>query len=344
MGNTMYRRRQQGVALITALLVVSLAVVAAAAMASRQQLDIRRTGNLLHGEQAYAYVSGAESWARVVLERDLDDNKIDTLEEDWATKPPVSIVEGGGVTGCILDLQGRFNLNSVVAAGKKDTNTNGGFARYKRLLEVLDLDAALADPLVDWIDENVNPEFPDGAEDDFYQLLQPAYRTSNQPLVNLSELRLIKGYTEDVIATLKPYVTALPDTGMPINVNTASAEVLRTIAEKISLSDAQKLLDQRPKDGFADVSAFTKLPELSGADRQPDPATLSVQSEWFAVLGESYIGQARSRLTALLHRGADGTTVVQRRREFADGLVCGAAGSGSASGSNASSAAAGAAE
>ena len=45
--------RQRGVALITALLVVALATVAAVAMATRQQLDIRRTGNLLHGEQAY---------------------------------------------------------------------------------------------------------------------------------------------------------------------------------------------------------------------------------------------------------------------------------------------------
>ena len=61
--------RQQGVALITALLVVAIAAVAAVSMASRQQLDIRRTGGLLHGEQAWAYVNGAETWARAVLRR-----------------------------------------------------------------------------------------------------------------------------------------------------------------------------------------------------------------------------------------------------------------------------------
>ena len=61
---------QRGVALVTALLVVSLVTVAAVAMATRQQVDVRRTANLLHGEQAYAHAVSAESWARVVLRRD----------------------------------------------------------------------------------------------------------------------------------------------------------------------------------------------------------------------------------------------------------------------------------
>ena len=73
---------QRGVALVTALLVVSIATVAAVAMANRQQLDTRRTGSLLHNEQAWAYVLGAENWARVVLRRDAADSKIDTLAED----------------------------------------------------------------------------------------------------------------------------------------------------------------------------------------------------------------------------------------------------------------------
>ena len=51
-------------------LLAVLASVAAVAMAMRQQIDVRRTGNLLHGEQAYAYAVAAESWARVILRRD----------------------------------------------------------------------------------------------------------------------------------------------------------------------------------------------------------------------------------------------------------------------------------
>ena len=67
---------QRGVALVTALLVVALATVAAVAMASRQQLDVRRTANLLQGDQAYVYAQAVEDWARVVLKR--DENKQST--------------------------------------------------------------------------------------------------------------------------------------------------------------------------------------------------------------------------------------------------------------------------
>ena len=55
---------QQGVALVTALLVVALATVAAVAMATRLHVDVRRTANLVHGEQSYAYALAAESWAQ----------------------------------------------------------------------------------------------------------------------------------------------------------------------------------------------------------------------------------------------------------------------------------------
>lgn len=62
MGTLKYK--QTGVALITAMLVVALASVAAVAMTSRQQLDIRRTGNILHADQAYLYALGGELWAK----------------------------------------------------------------------------------------------------------------------------------------------------------------------------------------------------------------------------------------------------------------------------------------
>ena len=52
---------QRGVALITALLVVALATTAAVAMATRLNVDMRRTGNLLNGEQAYAYALGRKA-------------------------------------------------------------------------------------------------------------------------------------------------------------------------------------------------------------------------------------------------------------------------------------------
>jgi len=307
--------RQQGVALITALLVVAIATVAAVAMATRQQMDIRRTGGLLHSEQAYAFSLGAESWAQVVLARDKRNSKIDTLYEDWSTQPPVSVVEGGSIIGRILDLQGRFNVNNLVVNGAAD---NDAIAFYKRLLRRLDLDEALADPLVDWIDSDINVRFPDGAEDEVYLGAPTPYRSANRLVADISELRLVKGYEPEVIEKLRPFVVALPE-ATPLNVNTASAEVLSAVAANMSLADGESLVETRGEDGFETVAKFTQQNELSG--KQLTAAQLSVESDWFLMVSEANIGLSRARLASLIQRTDKGMLVVRRQREFLEPVV-----------------------
>jgi len=77
--------RQSGVALITVMLIVAIATLVAVSMVDRQQLDIRRTGNLVFSDQALEYALGAEAWAIGLLEQDARDNAVDYLGEDWAT-------------------------------------------------------------------------------------------------------------------------------------------------------------------------------------------------------------------------------------------------------------------
>ena len=45
-------RKQKGVALITAILIVAIAAIAATEMAVRQQIDMRRAANMLDGDKA----------------------------------------------------------------------------------------------------------------------------------------------------------------------------------------------------------------------------------------------------------------------------------------------------
>jgi len=311
----MNTRRQGGVALITALLVVAIATVAAVAMANRQQLDIRRTGGLLHGEQAWAYVLGAENWARVVLRRDAADSQVDTLAEDWSTQPPVSFVEGGSIVGRLIDLQGRFNLNNLVNGS---TVSAEAVVMYKRLLRRLELDEGLADSLIDWIDPDINTRFPNGAEDEAYLLLDPPYRAANQPLVDVSELRLIKGYTAEAFAKLEPHVTALPQT-TKINVNTADAVVLSITAEKLSLNDGESLYEARPAEGYKSADIFAQESTLKA--KKVDLDQLGIQSQWFLLLSEANVGQGRARLASLLQRQKDEVQVVARRRVFSEPVV-----------------------
>jgi general secretion pathway protein K len=299
---------QQGVALVTALLVVSLATVAAIAMATRLQVDMRRTGNLLHGEQAYAYALAAESWAQVILLRDSEDSEYDYLGEDWATALPPIAVEGGFVSGNIIDLQGRFNVNNLInEEGQPDEKQ---LAYFKRLLAVLKLDETLAPALLDWIDANIDATFPDGAEDDTYLLAEPPYRAANRPLVSISELRLVKGFTPEMIAILEPHVTALPEVTV-INVNTATAPVLEALHAELNNSGVERLIADRGEDGYSETEAFLAHDALAGLELDID---VDIKSGWFNVLTDVSIGRGYASLESRMFRADKLLQVISRTR------------------------------
>jgi general secretion pathway protein K len=302
------RARQQGVALITALLVVALAVTAATAMATRMHVDVRRTGNLLHGEQAYAYALSAESWAYVILRKDGKESQHDALDEDWATALPPISVEGGLVNGRISDLQGRFNVNNLV---KPDGTPNTDEIDYfKRLLTVLDLDPGLSAALLDWIDADINATFPGGAEDDSYLLLEPPYRAANRPLTSVSELQLVQGFTDEVVAVLTPHVTALPEATV-INVNTATPEVLLALYEDLTVQNVEMLVAEREQAAFTDKGTFLAHDALAGLELV---IPTDVSSKWFRVLTDVRVGSGQSHVESLLRRDAGKLRIVSRVR------------------------------
>jgi general secretion pathway protein K len=299
------------VALITALLVVALATTIAVAMISRQQVDIRRSGNLLQFEQALLYVAGMEGWAGHVLYQDAQNNQIDHYEEDWATQLPPMPVEGGQIAGDIKDIQERFNLNSLYVNGAVDAVA---VACLRRLLTELDLNTGIADALLDWLDEDDKQRFPDGAEDDLYLGLEQPYRTGNTALVSSSELLLLHNVTAEDFAKLAPYVTALP-ADVTLNVNTASAEVLQAMIPGLSAMDAETLIANRGKTGYADMSAFKSQQVLQG--KTVPTNLLGVSSNYFVVTSHVQFGRVTTSFQSMMQRDKQKGTWLVRRAQGA---------------------------
>jgi general secretion pathway protein K len=323
-----FPKQQRGVALITAILIAALVTVAAVAMASRQQLDVRRTGNMLEADQAYMYALAAETWATQILVEDNKKTDIDALDEEWATDLPPVPIEGGAIGGKIEDLQGRFNLNNLVdSKGEMD---EGQVKAFQTILEQvsladqqLNLSPFLANRVVDWIDNNLQSS-ADGAEDLEYLGKPVPYRAANGLMSSPSELAAVAGFSlhatkvlsrgrpavSDTQPGLPPLVTSLPEY-TKVNVNTAPAIVLMSLHKDITPRIAEELEQLRNDGAFEKVADFiNKLKD--DYEIELDPKYVDVQSKYFLASIDAAIGRTQLRLYSLLAR-KDGKVITIRR-------------------------------
>jgi general secretion pathway protein K len=306
--------RQRGVALITALLIAALVTVVAVAMASRQQLDVRRTGNLLESDQAYMYALGMEAWAAQVLIEDAANSSVDSRDEIWATKIPPLPVEGGLISGSLEDMQSRFNLNNLIdSMGQADQKQIRMFQTLLTLVNAAEPKAQLspfvANRVADWIDQDLNA-LADGAEDLEYLNLTPPYRAANQFMASPSELSALRGVSADAVAALLPFVSALPEP-TTINVNTAPELVLMSLDKDITPAIAETLVSLREQGPFEKVNDFVKKLH-DDYDIDVDSNMVSVSSEYFLVSADAAIGRTQLHLYSLLARKGNKVTVVSR--------------------------------
>ena len=300
-------RRQQGVALITVLLVVAIVTVVTAGIIARQQLSIRSSANQLTARQAWHYALGGEALAQAMLQRDMQQTggnqgqAVDHLREPWARKIAPFTLEQGRISLSIEDLAGRFNLNSVVV--NQQVNQSA-VQRFRRLLVSLDIEPLLAERLIDWIDENQDVSGANGAEDNQYLLLEPPYRAANRPLQDVSELRLLLDLSERDYQRLLPYVSALP-AQTPVNINTASAEVLFATIPAMDMAQAERLVSTRQFAHFRTLADAGKVvPEAAGALSE----TLhSVNSRFYEIHGRLRLDQTVVEERSVVQR--DGISV-----------------------------------
>lgn len=299
--------RQRGVALITALLIVTMATLISASMLWTSALSVRRAQNILYGDQAFMYALGAEDWARITLRQDRVDSEIDYRGEEWAVALPPLPIDGGYVEGLVEDMQGRFNINNLTSA--QGTVNTEALEQFQRLLRALEIEPGLAAVVADWIDADVEASFPDGAEDDTYTSIEPPYRTANSVLSSASELMAVSGIDLNIYLLLKPYVTALPR-GTSINVNTASGPVLQSVSEQLSSVQAQAIAEQTADSPFEDLSSFLDQASIQGA------GVVDVSSNFFRSTVRVGLGTSVFTMYSLLERDAQGN-VWTRYRHFA---------------------------
>lgn len=321
--NNKLRATERGAALVVALLIVAMVVMLGTALSSDFLLMFRRVENQLYSEQAYAYMQGAEELARAALLQDLqrDQGKTpnDNLAEPWAQEQQFP-TDYGFIVGQIEDLGGRFNVNSLAGSDTQGT-ADGGHSpaqnQFIRLLltlklaEPLALDQAqaLTEAITDWIDIDDDVNGLGGAESQYYAQAEPMGRPANHALASPSELMWVKGMTPEIYRALAPLITVWPKKGLPVNLNTAPEQVLRSLGnpketEPLSDSEVELLLQERTKPKYILEASIVNQGAL--AAKHIDPAVVSVESSNYFILHTTTEFQGhRYSLESLLLRRKD---------------------------------------
>lgn len=309
------RSNQRGVALIMVLLAMALVVILATGMTRQQSLRIFKAGHYLAQQQGLNVALGAEVFASQILTKDHDEDDkantpVDSLDEFWAANSALLPLDDGGMAEIQLDdLGGRLNLNDLIGSDNKPDPLSR--ERLDRLLQNLQITGLTADVFIDWVDANDQTLSAYGAEDGQYLLAQPGYRAANQPFSSVTELRLLEGMTEEHYQLLRPHVAALPVSGLGININTASAEVLQTLHTQLSAAQIGAVIDIRNKQRFEDIEDFMALPQFAALGLTTQGLTL--QTHFFEVVARITYDNQVMHMVSTVYRDSQGRVSILHR-------------------------------
>ena len=298
--------RARGMALLTALILLALATAIAAAITFDTGMALRRAQGSAAQEQALWVASGTEAIAAEVLREQLAE-AADVIRpgQPWsAPLGPLEAIDGVIVEAQVEDLQGRFNLNSLIDMdGKSDPAAR---EVLEQLLQVLEIEPQIAARMSDWIDADDEAQ-PGGAEESVYSALPVPYRPPNRPITSISELLLLEGMDAERYARLAPHVTALPRDAA-INLCSARGVLLDALSGERQWSrDPEGLARNRQRSCFPGREAFRNtLGNPQQFERLERSLGLGERSMYFRVRTLASVGTAQFSLYSLLRH--EGTT------------------------------------
>jgi general secretion pathway protein K len=255
-------------------------------------------------------LNGALDWARLLLREDARSGGPDHLGEPWAVpleearlssflaaQDNVSTDAGTDVldaflSGQVTDLQSFLNVSNLANNGKL---SEPDLEKFDRLFSLLQLPSDELDQLA----ANLTRASATGPGD------RPLMPQRVDQLVWL-------GLSPQTVAALRPYITVLPTPNAPVNINTASAEVIYAAAPALSMPEAQHLVADR------DALPFRSLADASRLLGQPptlqDGQGLAVASSFFEVRARLRLDQLVVEERSVVRRDGIDVKVVQRER------------------------------
>ena len=299
--------RQAGAALLAAMLTVTLVATFAAAALWQQFRSVEVEGAERIRVQSGWILTGALDWARLILREDARSGGADHLAEPWAVPlnearlssflaVDKTVTDAGNerdafLSGQVSDLQARLNVTNLIDGATLSEPALNSFAR------LFDLLGLPAEQLTTLSDQMLKASRAAVAAPD---ATSPQNTLMPQRVDQLGWL----GLAPDALALLSPYITLLPQR-TPVNLNTASAEVIYASTPDLELVDAQKLVATRERNHFRSLAEARQ--QVGGAAVLFDEGRHSVASRFFEVRGRLRLDQVIVQERSVLQR--DGLNV-----------------------------------
>jgi general secretion pathway protein K len=344
-------RHQRGVAVITALLLTTLAVTIVTSLFWQQQVQVRSMENQRLQLQTRWIVRGALDLSRLILFQDfLDSSSFTRLNGIWSTPLEETRLDdyvererqegedfNATLSGKIVDAQSRYNLANLAAARVPDKAQIGVF---QRLLTNLQLDPNLAQQVAMQVAmtqpvQNA-PAGTSGTGTGGTGTTGTTGATgtggsgttgtgappgtvpvsgSVEPMgfVRLEDLLSVSGFTPQAIERLREFVIVLPQP-TKVNVNTAPPELIAALVPPLTLGDAAAMVNTRKGAYYRQMSDFTQQPQMGVAQRKA-AVDVDVRSDYFLAYSQVKLDRAALDTVSLLSRAPTGLTTVVWIRE-----------------------------
>ena len=317
------RPGEQGAALLTVLMLVAVIGVIAAASLERLKLQTHLSGNMAAIDQARHYALAGEAIARTRISDVSSADRTATLSGDWLDRPNAFPIDNGTATAKLSDAGNCFNLNSLVSQSEQGGRVVRPVAvrQFEALMALVGIQprvaGLIAQSAADWIDSDSVPQ-PGGAEDETYARAPVPYRAANALMADVSELKAVAGVDRALYERIRPWVCALPVAELsPININTLRHDqaplIVMLLPDRLSLAFAQRMIDERPANGYSAVENFWSKPALRGISPPVEVmAQTKIKTRWFALEMQIELGGAELTELALIDGAANPAKIVRR--------------------------------
>lgn len=226
-------KKQQGTALLSALLITALAAVLAAEVASQQSLLINQatwSRGAAHAAMAIQYAKQQAIEQIFIAATKSPDHlihKVNSQPQNLGT------LYGAQVEMSLTDAQTKWNINAL-SETTDNISTDKTYAMndltallmqvtasnnsQSDLLPISQLNFAQAQKLTQYIRNYVGP-YREDAADRYYMKHQPPYYPAHQMMMHYTQMRSIEGINRAMYQRLNQVITALPTTQNKININ-----------------------------------------------------------------------------------------------------------------------------